>query len=98
LIEKFYDPTKGTIMIDGIDLKNLDPKWLRRNIGYINQEPTLFATTIKENIRFAKPNASDAQVREAARQSNALEFINAFPLGFDTIVGERGSTLSGGNL
>jgi ATP-binding cassette subfamily B (MDR/TAP) protein 8 len=69
---------------------------LRRHIGYINQEPTLFATSIKENIRFANPKASDAQVREAARQSNSLEFINSFPLGFDTVVGERGSTLSGG--
>lgn len=103
MIEKFYDPTSGTILIDGIDLNELDPKWyfinllrVRKHVGYINQEPTLFATTIKENIRFANPQASDAQVREAARKSNALEFIDAFPLGFDTIVGERGSTLSGG--
>jgi ATP-binding cassette subfamily B (MDR/TAP) protein 8 len=96
LIERFYDVNAGGIFIDGNDIRSLDPKWLREHIGYISQEPTLFAATIMDNIRYGRPGASDADVLLAAKQANALEFIQSFPKGFDTIVGERGSTLSGG--
>lgn len=96
LLERFYDPSSGQISIDGHDIKSLDLKWLRQNIGYINQEPTLFATSIRDNIRYADPNATDNQVEKAALEANAHEFIMKFPKGYDTIVGERGSQLSGG--
>jgi ATP-binding cassette subfamily B (MDR/TAP) protein 8 len=96
LLERFYEMNSGKILIDGQDITSLDPHWVRQQIGYINQEPTLFATTIMENIRYGNPNASDTQVFEAAKQANAYEFISQFPNGFDTVVGERGSTLSGG--
>lgn len=74
----------------------MDPHWLRSNIGYINQDPTLFATTIFENIRYANPKATVSEVHKAAKEANALEFINSFPDRFDTVVGERGAALSGG--
>lgn len=97
LIERFYDVNKGSIKIDGIDIRSLDCRWLRGDlIGYINQEPTLFATTIKENIRFGKPDASDQEVYEAAKLANADEFIRQFPDGYNTQVGERGLAVSGG--
>ncbi|XP_077500062.1 mitochondrial potassium channel ATP-binding subunit-like isoform X2 [Amblyomma americanum] len=97
LLERFYDVSGGSITIDGHDLKDLDPHWLRRNvIGFIRQEPLLFATTIKENIRYGKPDATDKEVYEAARQANAHDFIMSFPRQYDTVVGERGVTVSGG--
>ncbi|KAH6940680.1 hypothetical protein HPB50_004745 [Hyalomma asiaticum] len=81
----------------GHDLKELDPDWLRRNvIGFIRQEPLLFATTIKENIRYGKPDATDEEVYSAAKQANAHDFIMSFPRQYDTVVGERGITVSGG--
>ncbi|NXH82283.1 ABCB8 protein, partial [Edolisoma coerulescens] len=97
LLERFYEPTAGTITLDGHDIASLDPSWLRGQvIGFISQEPVLFGTTIMENIRFGKPGASDAEVYEAARLANADGFIRSFPEGYDTIVGERGTALSGG--
>ncbi|XP_071440546.1 mitochondrial potassium channel ATP-binding subunit isoform X1 [Hetaerina americana] len=97
LLERFYDVDKGSVKIDGEDIRNLNPSWLRgRAIGYIGQEPILFATTIRENIRYGHPNATDEQVVEAAKMANAHEFIQSFPNGYDTIVGERGVTVSGG--
>ncbi|XP_076053089.1 mitochondrial potassium channel ATP-binding subunit-like [Oratosquilla oratoria] len=97
LMERFYDTTKGQITIDGQDIKTLDPSWLRgRVIGFINQEPVLFATSILENIRYGRPNATDEEVQEAARQANAHNFISSFPEGYSTVVGERGVTVSGG--
>ncbi|CAG8563563.1 3212_t:CDS:10 [Paraglomus brasilianum] len=95
-IERFYDPDAGEIILDNISLPSLDPSWLRRHIGYINQEPVLFATTIYENIRYGKPDASREEVEEAARKANAADFIEGFPAGYDTVLGERGVTLSGG--
>lgn len=93
----FYDVEGGTITIDGNNIKNLDPTWLRgRAIGFINQEPILFATSIMENIRYGKPSATDAEVIEAAALANADEFIRNFPDGYGTRVGERGVTISGG--
>lgn len=97
LLERFYDTTEGSITIDGNDVRDLDPQWLRRNvIGFIRQEPILFATTIMENIRYGKPDATDEEVYEAARQANAHDFIQSFPRQYDTVVGERGVTVSGG--
>ncbi len=87
----------GSITIDGHNIKNLDPTWLRgRAIGFINQEPILFATSIMENIRYGKPSATDLEVMEAAKLANADEFIRSFPRGYSTRVGERGVTISGG--
>uniref|UniRef100_A0A8C4LDX1 Mitochondrial potassium channel ATP-binding subunit n=1 Tax=Equus asinus asinus TaxID=83772 RepID=A0A8C4LDX1_EQUAS len=97
LLERFYDPTAGKVTLDGWDLRTLDPSWLRGQvIGFISQEPVLFGTTIMENIRFGKLDASDEEVYAAAREANAHEFIASFPEGYNTIVGERGATLSGG--
>ncbi|CAN9503487.1 unnamed protein product [Ophioblennius macclurei] len=97
LLERFYDPTGGVIMLDGLDIRTLDLRWLRGDvIGFINQEPVLFACSVMENIRFGKPEASDAEVVEAAKQANAHGFITSFPDGYRTVVGERGATLSGG--
>ncbi|XP_033021667.1 mitochondrial potassium channel ATP-binding subunit isoform X2 [Lacerta agilis] len=97
LLERFYEPSEGAIFLDGRDICTLDPTWLRGDIiGYINQEPVLFSTSIMENIRFGKPCASDAEIYAAARLANADEFIRSFPDGYNTVVGERGVTLSGG--
>ncbi|KAI8613874.1 P-loop containing nucleoside triphosphate hydrolase protein [Chytriomyces sp. MP71] len=96
LIERFYDADAGRILIDGNDIQDYDPRWIRSHIGYINQEPILFATSIYENIRYGCPNASRVEVEEAAKKANAAEFIHTFPNGYDTVVGERGVTLSGG--
>eukprot|EP00079_Xenopus_tropicalis_P036549 XP_017950320.1 PREDICTED: ATP-binding cassette sub-family B member 8, mitochondrial-like [Xenopus tropicalis] len=97
LLERFYDPTEGAVQLDGVDIRILDPSWLRGEvIGFINQEPVLFGTTIIENIRFGRPDATDAEVHEAAIQANADSFIRSFPEGYNTMLGERGVTLSGG--
>ncbi|KAK7065959.1 ATP-binding cassette, sub-B (MDR TAP), member 8 [Halocaridina rubra] len=97
LVERFYDVDGGAIRIDGSDIRSLDPAWLRgRVVGFINQEPVLFATSIMENIRYGRPDASDNEVREAAKMANAHEFVEAFPRGYNTTVGERGVTVSGG--
>ncbi|ESO06704.1 hypothetical protein HELRODRAFT_94228 [Helobdella robusta] len=97
LLERFYDVDEGSITIDDLDLKTLDPSWVRgRLIGYISQEPVLFASSIKENIKYGKPGATDDEVYEAAKQANAHDFIVGFPDGYDTILGERGVTISGG--
>ena len=89
LLERFYDVDSGSVSIDGVDLRHLDPKWLRgRAIGYINQEPVLFATSIIENIRYGRPGATDQEVIEAAKAANADNFIRSFPSGYDTVLGE----------
>ena len=97
LLERFYEPTDGAILLDGVPLSTLDPSWLRRDvIGYISQEPVLFAATIAENIRYGRPGASEEEVETAAKLANAHEFIEGFPDGYSTVLGERGVTLSGG--
>jgi ATP-binding cassette subfamily B (MDR/TAP) protein 1 len=96
LLERFYDPLSGVIELDGKDLKEYNVTHLRRMIGYVGQEPTLFATTIRGNIRYGNPDASDEQVEEAARMANAHDFISAFTDGYETQVGDKGSQLSGG--
>jgi ATP-binding cassette, subfamily B (MDR/TAP), member 8 len=97
LLERFYNIDSGEIQIDGVDIKEISPIWLRtKALGLISQEPVLFATSIAENIRYGKPDATDEQVQSAAKLANADEFIQNFPHKYDTVVGERGSTLSGG--
>uniref|UniRef100_H3H077 Uncharacterized protein n=1 Tax=Phytophthora ramorum TaxID=164328 RepID=H3H077_PHYRM len=96
LLERFYDPLGGSVKIDGEDVRTLNVKWLRQQIGLVGQEPVLFATSIMENIRHGRPGASDGEVVEAAKMANAFNFIMEFPEGFATEVGERGAQLSGG--
>ncbi|KAF6134426.1 hypothetical protein GIB67_030629 [Kingdonia uniflora] len=96
LIERFYDPTSGQVMLDGQDIKTLKLRWLRQQIGLVSQEPALFATTITENILFGRPDASQIEIEEATRVSNAHSFIIKLPEGYNTQVGERGLQLSGG--
>lgn len=96
LIERFYDPDRGTVYLDGKDLRTLNVKSFRSNIGLVGQEPTLFATTIAENIRYAKPNATMAEIETAARAANAHDFIMGLPDRYDTQVGSKGTQLSGG--
>lgn len=96
LIERFYDPTSGQLLLDGNDIKTLKLKWLRQQIGLVSQEPALFATSIKENVLLGRPDATQIEIEEAARVANAHSFIIKLPDGFDTQVGERGLQLSGG--
>ena len=96
LIERFYDPVAGAVFLDGTNIKDLNLRWLRRHVGLVSQEPALFATTIKENVLYGKEDATDAEIEEATRSSNAFNFISAMPAGLDTQVGERGVQLSGG--
>jgi ATP-binding cassette subfamily B protein len=96
LIPRFYDPTRGRITLDGHDLRHVTLNSLRDQIGIVLQETTLFATTIRENIAFGRPNASEAEIIEAARAAQAHDFISQTPQGYETYVGERGVTLSGG--
>ncbi|KAF8114008.1 hypothetical protein N665_0043s0078 [Sinapis alba] len=96
LIERFYEPNSGAVWLDGNDIKDLDIKWLRGQIGLVNQEPALFATTIRENIMYGKDDATNEELGRAAKLSEAISFINNLPEGFETQVGERGIQLSGG--
>ncbi len=96
LLSRFYDPDSGAVLLDDVPFGALEVDWLRGTVGVVSQEPVLFATTITENIRYGRPDATMEAVRAAARAANAEEFILAFPDGFDTAVGERGVRLSGG--
>ncbi|VAI87389.1 unnamed protein product [Triticum turgidum subsp. durum] len=96
LIERFYDPSSGQIMLDGVELKDLKLRWLRSQIGLVSQEPALFATSIRENLLLGREEASQVEMEEAARVANAHSFIIKLPDGYDTQVGERGLQLSGG--
>lgn len=96
LIERFYDPNQGQVLIDNVDIKTLQLKWLRNQIGLVNQEPALFATTILENILYGKPDATIEEVEAATSAANAHSFISLLPNGYNTQVGERGLQLSGG--
>ncbi|XP_071706745.1 ABC transporter B family member 19-like [Rutidosis leptorrhynchoides] len=96
LIERFYDPNQGQILLDNVDIKTLQLRWLRDQIGLVNQEPALLATTILENILYGKPDATMADVEAATSASNAHSFITLLPNGYNTQVGERGVQLSGG--
>lgn len=96
LIQKLYLPLEGTIYIDEVDIRQMNPIWLRNNIGVVLQENYLFSGTIRENISMPRPDAPVEMIIEAAQISGAHSFISEMPQGYDTIVGERGSTLSGG--
>ncbi|GLE06054.1 hypothetical protein PINS_up015265 [Pythium insidiosum] len=96
LLERFYDPQAGAVKLDGVNIRDLNVRWLREQIGLVGQEPALFATSILENIRHGRPLATDEEVFAAARMANAYDFIKEFPRGFETEVGERGTQLSGG--
>jgi ABC-type multidrug transport system fused ATPase/permease subunit len=96
LVLRFYDPTSGSISIDGVDLRRYRCASLRREIGIVLQDSLLFGTTIGENIAYGKPGATDEDIVAAARAANAHEFISRLENGYETVVGERGATLSGG--
>ncbi|KAF3967837.1 hypothetical protein CMV_008211 [Castanea mollissima] len=96
LVERFYDPEAGEVLIDGVNLKQLQLKWIREKIGLVSQEPILFATTIKENIAYGKENATQEEIRTAIELANAAKFIDELPNGLDTMAGEHGTQLSGG--
>ncbi|MFP4662734.1 MAG: ABC transporter ATP-binding protein [Halanaerobiales bacterium] len=96
LLARLYDCQKGTIEIDGYDIKDIDKKWLRKHVGLVLQEPFLFARTIRENISFASQDADDAEIFEAANNASIHDVVQEFDKGYDTMVGERGVSLSGG--
>jgi ATP-binding cassette subfamily B protein len=96
LLSRLYDPTGGRVTLDGVDLRELDPAWLRRLVGVVSQEPVLFSTTLADNVRYGRRDATDAEVLEAIRAANAEGFTSGFPEGLSTRVGERGQQLSGG--
>ncbi|KAJ3689475.1 hypothetical protein LUZ61_018639 [Rhynchospora tenuis] len=96
LIERFYDPQSGQVLIDGVDLKTMKLGWIRSKIGLVSQEPLLFATTIKENITYGKEDATVEEIKRVIELANAAKFVDNLPNGIDTMVGERGIQLSGG--
>jgi len=96
LIARFYDPTKGRVMIDGTDIMEFQLDALREQIAFVLQDTALFYGSIRENIAYGRPDATEDEIIEAAKLSNAHEFISRMPHGYDTLVGERGATLSGG--
>jgi ATP-binding cassette subfamily B protein len=96
LIPRFYDVNSGRITIDGVDVRSVTIESLRTHIGIALQEPVLFSGTIRDNIRYGKPDATDEEVIEAAKEAQAHDFITSFPKGYDTEVGQRGVGLSGG--
>jgi ATP-binding cassette, subfamily B, bacterial len=96
LLLRFYDPQRGHISLDGVDLSRLDPHDLRSQIGLVPQDTVLFGASARENIRYGRPGASDAQIEAAARVAAADEFLRRLPQGYDTHLGERGTRLSGG--
>lgn len=96
LLERWYEPSSGSITIDGVPLSLLDGSWWRTQVALVAQEPVLFACSIRNNIAYGCPSADEAAIRAAARTANAEVFIDSFEQGFDTLVGERGVQLSGG--
>ena len=96
LIPRFYDVQAGRVTIDGVDVRDVTLTSLRREIGVIAQDPFLFSATVRENLAFGRPDATDEEIEAAARQAQAHEFIAKLPAGYETVIGERGITLSGG--
>ena len=98
LIERFYDPQSGVISLGSHPLTSIDPYWLRTNVSFVNQEPSLFACSIRDNITFGltRTNITLEEIQDAAKQANAHDFIEQFENKYDTLVGERGVRLSGG--
>lgn len=99
LIQRFYDVSGGSITIDGNDIRSLDLKWLRTNIGYVQQEPQLFGMSVRANVCYGiERDVTDKEIEDVCREANALDFVEEWPNKFDTMVGERGVKLSGGKL
>ncbi|KAJ9171650.1 hypothetical protein P3X46_014986 [Hevea brasiliensis] len=96
LIERFYDPQAGEVLIDGINLKEFQLKWIREKIGLVSQEPVLFTVSIRDNIAYGKDGATTEEIRAATELANAAKFIDKLPQGLDTMAGEHGTQLSGG--
>lgn len=97
LLQRFYDVSSGSITIDGVDIRDMDLKWMRQHIGYVQQEPQLFGLTIRENVTYGiDQSVTEEDVVEACQKANAHDFIMTWPLGYNTLVGERGVKLSGG--
>ncbi|KAI4999919.1 hypothetical protein ZWY2020_004508 [Hordeum vulgare] len=96
LVERFYDPQAGEVLIDRVNIKNLSLDWIRGNIGLVSQEPSLFMTSIKDNIIYGKEDATLEEIKRAAELANAASFINKLPNGYNTLVGQHGTLLSGG--
>jgi ATP-binding cassette subfamily B protein len=96
LLLRFYDPAWGRILVDGVDISNADPSAVRARIGLVPQETMIFGATARENIRYGRPGASDAEIEDAARAAAADEFLRKLPEGYDTFLGEKGARLSGG--
>ena len=96
LIQRFYDPVAGTVSFDGVSVTEVDPAALRSRIALVPQDAVIFGTSVRENIRFGRPDATDADIEKAAAAAHASEFIRRLPDGYETQVGERGVTLSGG--
>ena len=96
LVPRFYDVQEGAVLLDGADVRDVRLEDLRRAIAIVSQDPFLFSTTVRENIAFGVPGATDEEVERAARMAQAHDFVSALPEGYDTVIGERGITLSGG--
>src|SRR5204862_7976289 len=96
LVPRFYDVTSGSVLVDGVDVRDVTLTSLRRAIGVISQDPFLFSATVRENITFGAPDLDEAEVERIARLAQAHEFVEQLPDGYQTIIGERGITLSGG--
>jgi len=96
LLLRFHDPESGRVLIDGVDVRQLDPARLRESIALVPQDPVIFGTTARENLRYGRLEASDAEIEAAARSAEAHEFLTALPQGYDSELGERGARLSGG--
>ncbi len=96
MIPRFYDPVRGKVLIDGLDVRDYQLQGLRRNFGFVLQDTVLFRGSVAENIAYGRPDATAAQIMQAATMANADEFICRMPHGFETMVGDRGMTLSGG--
>lgn len=96
LIERFYDPQAGEVLIDGINLKLFQLRWIRGKIGLVSQEPVLFSSSIRDNIAYGKDGATTEEIEVAVELANASKFVDKMPQGLDTMVGEHGTKLSGG--
>ena len=96
LIQRFYDVDEGSVFLDGMDLRELNLKWLRKNIGIVSQEPVLFATTIAENIRYGREGVTREEIEAAAKAANAHNFIMSLPHNYETLAGGSGAQMSGG--
>jgi ABC-type multidrug transport system fused ATPase/permease subunit len=96
LIPRLYDVSEGSVRVEGVDVRSLDPASLRRQVAVVSEDAFLFSASLRENIAYARPDASDAEVLEAASRAGLIELVDSLPDGLDTLVGERGLTLSGG--